>query len=67
MADTARHHHHIPDFYLRGFGQRSKKKILLTVTQLRTGTVFKTTTRNVGGTRDFSRQNCLLHGSVPLS
>jgi hypothetical protein len=54
MVAEARHHHYLPQCYLRGFlpaGRKGK----LTVLDLRQRNCFKTNTRNVGGERDFNR------------
>jgi hypothetical protein len=54
MVAEARHHHYLPQCYLRGFlpaGRKGK----LTVLDLRKRNCFKTNTRNDGGERDFNR------------
>lgn len=56
MATEARHHHHIPQFYLRGFAASTgKDDYRLTVANLAAGKFFETNPRNVGGERDFNR------------
>ena len=52
---TARHHHYLPQCYLKGFTKRGGKKSKLTVIDLRQKKHFETTPRNVGGIRDFNR------------
>ena len=52
----ARRHHHIPQFYLRGFtASTGKGDYKLTVANLAAGRFFETNPRNVGGERDFNR------------
>lgn len=55
MTKVARHHHHLPQCYLRGFASGSGKKCKLTVANLRGRRFFETKPRNVGGVRDFNR------------
>lgn len=55
MTSTARHHHYIPQCYLKGFTKSGAKKSKLHVFDLRRNSRFETTTRNVGGRRDFNR------------
>jgi hypothetical protein len=56
MATEARHHHHIPQFYLRGFAARlGKGDYKLTVANVAAGNFFETNPRNVGAERDFNR------------
>lgn len=56
MATEARHHHHIPQFYLRGFAASTGKDAhKLTVANLAAGRFFETNPRNVGAERDFNR------------
>lgn len=56
MSAQARHHHHIPQFYLRGFAAQTENgEYKLTVANLAAGKFFETNPRNVGGTRDFNR------------
>lgn len=52
---TARHHHHVPQFYLRGFTAVRSKKAKLHVIDFEEGRAFATGPRNVGGQRDFNR------------
>jgi hypothetical protein len=51
MAKESRHHHHIPQCYLRGFTASGK----LTVADLGASKFFETNPRNVAGERDFNR------------
>jgi hypothetical protein len=56
MADIARHHHYIPQGYLRGFAQkRSGRQWYVHVTDLAQKRSYPTNTRNVCGERDFMR------------
>ena len=55
MSKEARHHHYIPQCYLRGFLPLGQKKPKLTVLDLKSTKVFRTGTRGVGGIRDFNR------------
>lgn len=55
MPADARHHHYIPQCYLRGFTVRTGKRLQLTVARLSTWTSFETNARNVAGVRDFNR------------
>ena len=55
MSKLARHHHYIPQCYLRGFLPIGQKKPKLTVLDLKRTKVFLTGTRGVGGIRDFNR------------
>lgn len=56
MAEEARHHHHIPQGYLRGFAQqRSARQWYINVTDLEQKKTFTTNVRNVCGERDFMR------------
>lgn len=55
MAKEARHHHYIPQCYLRGFAKGSGKLYRLTVANLKSKQYFDTNPRNVGGIRDFNR------------
>lgn len=55
MAKEARHHHYIPQCYLRGFGVGNGKRCKVTVADLQTGSYFETNPRNIGGVRDFNR------------
>jgi len=54
MGAQARHHHYIPQCYLRGFLPK-RRKGKLTVIDLRERNSFETNTRNIGGERDFNR------------
>ena len=51
----ARHHHYLPQCYLRGFTRSGGKKSKITVIDLRQRNYFETITRNIGGIRDFNR------------
>lgn len=55
MNRVARHHHYVPQAYLRAFTENGAKKSKFTVYDLRTGARFETTPRNVAGERDFNR------------
>ena len=55
MANEARHHHYLPQCYLRGFATGRGKKCRLTVANLANGIFFDTNPRNVAGERDFNR------------
>ena len=57
MAEEARHHHHIPQFYLRGFSMRvgNKKKWKIIAGNVHENRYFETTPRNIAGVRDFNR------------
>ena len=55
MSKQARHHHYIPQCYLRGFLPIGQKKPKLTVLDLKRTKVFLTGTRGVGGIRYFNR------------
>ena len=52
---TARQHHYLPQYYLRGFTKKSAKKSKLTVIDIGQNKIFETIPRNVGGVRDFNR------------
>lgn len=52
---TARHHHYLSQFYLKGFSKAVSKKSKLTVVDFKLRKIFETTPRNVGGVRDFNR------------
>ncbi|WP_321837365.1 DUF4238 domain-containing protein [Pseudomonas kulmbachensis] len=52
---TSRHHHYLPQCYLKGFTQGSAKKSKLLVLDLKSNKKFESTPRNVGGMRDFNR------------
>jgi hypothetical protein len=55
MSKQARHHHYIPQFYLRGFLPTGQKKPVLTVIDLKEQRVFQTGTQVIGGIHDFNR------------
>jgi hypothetical protein len=55
MSKLSRHHHYIPQCYLRGFLPSGQKKPKLTVIDLKERRVFLTGTRGIGGIRDFNR------------
>ena len=55
MGEYSRHHHYIPQFYLRGFLSKEENKPKLSVIDIKTGKHFRTSPRNVGGARDFNR------------
>jgi hypothetical protein len=56
MADEARHHHYIPQAYLRGFSQkRGARQWLTHVMDLQENRSYPTNIRNVCGERDFMR------------
>lgn len=56
MADEARHHHYIPQGYLRGFAQkRGERQWYIHVNDLEAKRSFPTNVRNVCGERDFNR------------
>ena len=63
MAKEARHHHYIPQCYLRGFTVGSGKRRRVTVANLASRRFFETNPRNVGGVRDFNRIN--IEGFAP--
>jgi len=54
----ARHHHYIPQCYLRGFAMPGRgKHPQITVSNIVHRTQYETTSRNIGGKRDFNRIN----------
>ncbi len=55
MGRDPKHHHYIPQCYLRGFASREGKAWRTEVTNLQTGQSFTTSVRNVAGERDFNR------------
>ena len=55
MAKEARHHHYLPQCYLRGFAVGRGKQCRLTVANIAGKNYFETNPRNVGGVRDFNR------------
>jgi hypothetical protein len=54
---VARHHHYLPQFYLKGFTYNGSKKSKLSVIDIKENKYFVTTPRNVGGVRDFNTIN----------
>lgn len=52
--NPARHHHYLPQCYLRGFTKGGGKKSKLVVVEGPERKIFETTPRNVGGVRDFN-------------
>lgn len=62
MADESRHHHYIPQGYLRGFAQqRTVRQWYIHVTGLEQKRNYSSNTRNVCGERDFMRINIAGH------
>ena len=57
MSNTARNHHYIPQFYLRGFLDPNLKKKQLHVIDKIDRRHFVTTPRNVGSQNDFNQVN----------
>lgn len=55
MPSRAKHHHYIPQCYLRGFTRNKSKNSKITVIDLTQKKLFETIPRNVGGVRDFNR------------
>lgn len=55
METESRHHHYIPQGYLRGFGFKRGKTWLVIVNDFMQKKMFETSTRNVCGERDFMR------------
>lgn len=55
MGSEARHHHYVPQGYLRGFGHKKGKNWFVFANDLGTGRSYETNTRNVCGERDFMR------------
>lgn len=56
MADEARHHHYIPQAYLKGFAQqRSERQWYTHVTDFPAQRTYTANVRNVCGERDFMR------------
>ncbi len=53
----ARHHHYIPQCYLRRFTRNGAKNSKITVIDLKRRSIYETIPRNVGGIRDFNRIN----------
>ncbi len=52
---TARHHHYLSQFYLKGFTKGKAKKSKLLVIDVKQEKTFETIPRNVGGMKDFNR------------
>jgi len=64
MGNEARHHHYIPQCYLRAFSSPGKgKHPQVVVNNTRHHTQFSANPRNIGGARDFNRIN--LEGVAP--
>jgi len=55
VTKEARHHHYLPQCYLKGFLPKNKKVPCLSVIDLKRKTHFETGTRNIGGVKDFNR------------
>ncbi|MFN9471395.1 DUF4238 domain-containing protein [Acidovorax sp.] len=55
MGSEARHHHYVPQGYLRGFGHKKGKNWFVFANDLGTGRSYEANTRNVCGERDFMR------------
>ena len=55
MSTDSRHHHYLPQCYLRGFTKGAGKDSKLKVFDLKRRKIFDSSTRNVGGIRDFNR------------
>ena len=55
MPSEPRHHHYIPQCYLRGFTVDGHKNSMLGVLDYERKRLFHTRPRNVGGERDFNR------------
>lgn len=55
MNKVSRHHHYLPQFYLRGFTKSGNQEDKLYVIDISEGRDFETTPRNVGAERDFNR------------
>lgn len=55
MPTRAKHHHYIPQCYLRGFTRNKSKNSKITVIDFAQKKLFETVPRNVGGVRDFNR------------
>ncbi|ECO2987081.1 hypothetical protein ABI58_11025 [Salmonella enterica subsp. enterica serovar Salford] len=53
--NEARHHHYLSQCYLRGFTKNGGVKSKLTALDIKKKKAFETSTRNVGGIRDFNR------------
>jgi len=62
MTEESRHHHYIPQGYLRGFAQkRTARQWYIHVADLKSKQSYSTNTRNVCGQRDFMRVNVAGH------
>lgn len=57
MSKEARHHHYIPQCYLKGFLPKKEGKSNLCVIDLKQKKHFDTGTRNICGIKDFNRIN----------
>lgn len=55
MAEKARHHHFVPQYYLRLFSDGQSRDSKIFVTDLERKRRYKTCPRNIGGSRDFNR------------
>ncbi len=55
MTKEARHHHYLPQCYLRGFLPSDKEKPKITVLDFKRKKSFETNIRNIRGVRDFNR------------
>lgn len=55
MSKQVKHHHYIPQFYLRGFLPTGQKKPALTVIDLKERRIFQTGTQVIGVIHDFNR------------
>jgi hypothetical protein len=55
MSNKSRHHHYLPQCYLRGFTKSGSKKSKITVFDLKRRECFETNPRNIGGSRYFNR------------
>jgi len=55
MKKGARHHHYLPQIYLKGFINSESKRPKITVIDLKKKRYFETSPRNIGGKRDFNR------------
>ncbi len=53
--NEARHHHYLSQCYLKGFTKNGGVKSKLTAIDMKKKKSFETSTRNVGGVRDFNR------------
>ena len=55
MSKEARHHHYLPQCYLRGFLPKGENSSKIVVLDLKRKKYFETGTRNIGGVKDFNR------------